>query len=44
MALYYVEGLTVAEVATAMGLAEGSVKSHLHDARRRLREVIGEEV
>ena len=43
VALYYVEGLTVAEVATAMGLAEGSVKSHLHDARRRLREVIGEE-
>jgi RNA polymerase sigma-70 factor (ECF subfamily) len=42
-ALYYVEGLTVLEVAATMGLAEGSVKSHLHDARRRLREVIGED-
>jgi RNA polymerase sigma-70 factor (ECF subfamily) len=43
VALYYVEDLSVAEIATAMGLAEGSVKSHLHDARRRLRKVIGEE-
>ena len=43
VALYYVEDLGVAEIATAMGLAEGSVKSHLHDARRRLRKVIGEE-
>lgn len=43
MALFYVEGLSVAEVAAAMELAEGSVKSHLHDARRRLRAVLGEE-
>jgi RNA polymerase sigma-70 factor (ECF subfamily) len=43
VALYYVEDLSVAEIATAMGLAEGSVKSHLHDARRRLRKVLGEE-
>jgi RNA polymerase sigma-70 factor (ECF subfamily) len=43
VALYYVEGLTVAEVAEAMGLAEGSVKSHLHDGRRRLREIVREE-
>jgi RNA polymerase sigma-70 factor, ECF subfamily len=43
VALYYVDGLSVAEVAAAMGLAEGSVKSHLHDARQRLRAVIGEE-
>jgi RNA polymerase sigma-70 factor (ECF subfamily) len=43
VALYYVEDLSVAEIASAMGLAEGSVKSHLHDARRRLRKVIGEE-
>jgi RNA polymerase sigma-70 factor, ECF subfamily len=40
VALYYVEGLTVGEVAAAMGLAEGSIKSHLHDARQRLREVL----
>ena len=43
VALYYVEGLPVADVATAMGLAEGSVKSHLHDARERLRGVIERE-
>ena len=43
VALYYVDGLSVAEVAAAMGLAEGSVKSHLHDARRRLRAVLDRE-
>jgi RNA polymerase sigma-70 factor (ECF subfamily) len=37
VALHYVEELSIAEVAAAMGLAPGSVKSHLHDARRRLR-------
>ena len=37
VALHYVEELSIAEVAAAMGLATGSVKSHLHDARRRLR-------
>jgi RNA polymerase sigma-70 factor (ECF subfamily) len=42
VALYYVDDLGVAEIAAAMGLAEGSVKSHLHDARQRLRTVIGE--
>jgi RNA polymerase sigma-70 factor (ECF subfamily) len=36
-ALYYVDGLSIAQVATAMGIAQGSVKSHLHDARRSLR-------
>ena len=40
VALYYVDGLSIAEVAATMGLAEGSVKSHLHDARQRLRGVI----
>jgi RNA polymerase sigma-70 factor, ECF subfamily len=43
VALFYVEGLAVAEVAAAMDLAEGTVKSHLHDARRRLRAVLGGE-
>ena len=42
-ALYYVDGLSVAEIATALGIAEGSVKSHLHDARRRLRPVLERE-
>ena len=43
VALYYVDGLTVAETAEAMGVAEGSVKSHLYDARRRLRAVLDRE-
>jgi RNA polymerase sigma-70 factor, ECF subfamily len=42
-ALFYVDGLSVAEIAAAMGIAEGSVKSHLHDARRRLRDVLDAE-
>lgn len=39
-ALFYVEGLSIAEIATALEIAEGSVKSHLHDARRRLRPLL----
>ena len=42
-ALFYVDGLTVAEIAAALGIAEGSVKSHLHDARKRLRPVLERE-
>lgn len=34
--LFYVADLPVAEVANAMGLAQGTVKSHLHDARAHL--------
>ena len=40
-ALFYVDGLSIAEVADAMGIAEGSVKSHLYDARRALRSIVG---
>jgi RNA polymerase sigma-70 factor, ECF subfamily len=42
-ALFYVDGLSVAEIATALSISEGSVKSHLHDARRRLRPVLERE-
>ncbi len=35
--LHYLAGLTTAEVADALGIATGTVKSTLHDARRRLR-------
>jgi RNA polymerase sigma-70 factor, ECF subfamily len=42
-ALYYVDGMSVAEIATTLDLAEGTVKSHLHDARARLRSVVGDE-
>ena len=43
IALFYVDGLSVAEVAAAMGISQGSVKSHLHDARRSLRVRLGGE-
>ncbi len=42
-ALYYVDGLTINEIATSLDLAEGTVKSHLHDARRKLRPVLERE-
>jgi RNA polymerase sigma-70 factor, ECF subfamily len=42
-ALFYVDGLTVAEIAAALGIAEGSVKSHLHDARKRLKPILERE-
>ena len=37
MALFYVDGMSVAEVAAAMKLSEGAVKFHLHRGRERLR-------
>jgi RNA polymerase sigma-70 factor, ECF subfamily len=37
VALHYVEGLPVREVAEEMGLSEGAVKFHLHAGRERLR-------
>lgn len=35
--LHYLADLSVEEVSDAMGIAVGTVKSHLHDARRSLR-------
>lgn len=40
LALFYVDELTVAEVAAAMRLSEGAVKFHLHRGRDRLRDVL----
>lgn len=37
LCLYYLAGYPVRDVATALGVSEGTVKSNLHDARRRLR-------
>jgi RNA polymerase sigma-70 factor, ECF subfamily len=42
-ALFYVDGLSVAEIAAALEIAEGSVKSHLYDARQRLRPLLEEQ-
>ena len=36
--LYYANGLAVSEVAEALAIPAGTVKSRLHHARRRLRE------
>lgn len=37
MSLYYIEGLSVAEVANAMSLSVGAVKFHMNQGRMRLR-------
>lgn len=41
--LHYLADLSVADVAQVLGISVGSVKSHLHDARRTLREVFDDE-
>lgn len=38
--LHYVDGLTAREVATAMGVSEGSVNQHLNRARNALRRAL----
>ena len=38
VALFYVDDMTVAEIADALELSEGAVKYHLHQGRERLRE------
>jgi RNA polymerase sigma-70 factor (ECF subfamily) len=40
LALRYVEGLSVAEIASALGISQGAVKFHLHAGRERLRPLI----
>jgi RNA polymerase sigma-70 factor, ECF subfamily len=37
IALFYVDGLSIAEIAAALDLSEGAVKFHLHQGRNRLR-------
>jgi len=36
--LHYFEGLSIAEIADRMRISEGTVKSQLHDGRRRIRK------
>jgi RNA polymerase sigma-70 factor (ECF subfamily) len=43
VALHYLDDLSVADVAHAMDLSEGAVKYHLHQARGRLRTLLGVE-
>jgi RNA polymerase sigma-70 factor (ECF subfamily) len=43
LALFYVDELSVAEVARTMSLSEGAVKFHLHQGRERLRDVLSEQ-
>jgi len=38
--LYYLEGLSLGEIAYVLGIPEGTVKSRLHYARESLRKVI----
>ena len=40
MALFYVNGLSLAEVASTLQISEGAVKFHLHQGRDRLRGVV----
>ena len=41
LALYFLEGLSIAEIAEVVGIPSGTVKSRLHHARRALREAMG---
>jgi RNA polymerase sigma-70 factor (ECF subfamily) len=40
--LFHLSGLSIEEVAGALGVSAGTVKSNLHDARRRLRSCMEE--
>lgn len=40
MSLYYIEGLSVAEVASAMLISVGAVKFHMNQGRERLRPTL----
>lgn len=41
VALYYLEDLAIADLADAMGCAEGTAKAHLHKARQTLAQRLG---
>ncbi|MEO8423876.1 MAG: sigma-70 family RNA polymerase sigma factor [Actinomycetota bacterium] len=44
LVLRFEEGLSISEVAHRMGIALPTVRVHLHRGRRRLRELLGDEV
>jgi RNA polymerase sigma-70 factor (ECF subfamily) len=39
--LFYLGGLTSAETAAAMDISAGAVRFHLHEARNRVRDILG---
>jgi RNA polymerase sigma-70 factor, ECF subfamily len=41
LTLFYLEGLTSAETGEAMGITAGAVRFQLHEARARLRQLLG---
>lgn len=41
VALHYLEGWSLADIGDALGCAEGTVKQHLHRARRTLADRLG---
>ncbi len=43
-ALFYIDGYSLAEVADFLEIPEGTVKRRLHDARKRLREAMMDEM
>ena len=42
--LFYFEDRPIAEVVEILGISDGAVKVHLHRARKRLSELLREEV
>ena len=40
LTLYHLEELSIAEIATITGMAEGTIKSHLFRSRKHLREIL----
>ena len=42
LVLHDIEGLPYAEISTILGVAEGTVKSRIHRARRALRRQLGD--
>ena len=40
LALHYLDGMNIAEIATALGIPAGTVKSRLHHAREKLRAIL----
>jgi RNA polymerase sigma-70 factor, ECF subfamily len=43
VALYYLDDLSIADIADALGCAEGTAKAHLHQARQTLAEQLRDE-